>query len=164
MYSTNPTDDMTRILYWLLLLPFCAAAQKMPDAGLDKVRIVLADKIIVAELVRDEPSPRIRTNLFYYWYSANTIHASQGGFSGELLNGLYTEYYADRNLKQQGTFKNGLKDGLWKLWKEDGTLSGQSRWKNGVQQADQPVSFWQKINVLKKSTTAKSVAADTTKK
>jgi antitoxin component YwqK of YwqJK toxin-antitoxin module len=67
----------------------------------------------------------------YYWYSANQIKVTQGGFSGSLLNGAYSEYYLNRNLKEKGEFKNGLKTGLWSSWKEEGILKEQITWYSG---------------------------------
>jgi antitoxin component YwqK of YwqJK toxin-antitoxin module len=122
----------------------------MPYMGLNKVRITEADKTIVAEIGPVNSLPKAKPNLFYYWYSANLIHSTQGGFSGTLLNGQYNEYYLNKNLREQGTFKNGLKDGTWKTWNEDGTLDKAATWKNGVIVTGTPPSFWKKLNIFKK--------------
>ncbi len=141
-----------RIILFLFTFFISASlcAQQMPDYGLNRVRIIQADKIILAEIKPLKSSPDIKSNLFYYWYDANQIHSSQGGFSGKLLNGQYAEFYLNKNLKQQGVFKKGLKDGVWKSWNEDGTLSAQSTWKNGAIVTVSTVSFWDKLNVFKR--------------
>ncbi len=143
---------MKKILFLLfLLLSISAAAQKMPDSGFDKVRIAENDKTILAEIIPVNKNPKANPTLYYYWYSANVIHLTQGGFSGKLLNGSYDEFYANNNLKQQGNFKKGLKDGVWKSWDENGTLTQVSTWKNGILLTKPTVSFWKKLNMFKKT-------------
>jgi len=142
---------MKRLLLPILLLfSGIVTAQKTPDYGLYRIRIVDTNKIIQAEIQPVTSKVHPERQLFYYWYNANTIHFSQGGFSGNLLNGTYTEYYLKLNLQKQGNFKNGLKDGKWKSWNEDGTLREISQWKNGSRLADTAVSFWSRFNLLKK--------------
>ncbi|WP_259071779.1 toxin-antitoxin system YwqK family antitoxin [Mucilaginibacter sp. X4EP1] len=135
-------------------------AQEMPEMGI-KVRIPQSDKTIVAEINEVSAVPSPKANLVYYWYYANGIHSTQGGFSGKLLDGQYSEFYLSKNLKEQGFFKKGLKQGPWKSWNEDGTLKEQTKWKNGVLVADKVVPFWKRINILKKN---KITPADTIKK
>jgi antitoxin component YwqK of YwqJK toxin-antitoxin module len=154
---------MKRIITILLfLLSGSVYAQKYPDLGLDKVRIVEPDKVIVAEINPVSKEQSAKSDRFYYWYSSNKIHFSQGGYSGKLLNGLYSEFYPNKNLKEQGTFKNGLKDGAWKSWNEDGTLNQISKWRKGAIVHIDTTAFWKKVNVFKKK--AKHSAKDTIKK
>lgn len=138
-----------------------ALAQRMPEEGPNKVRIILAEKSIVAELNPVSFSPRAKVGLFYYWYAANSIHQTQGGYSGTLLNGLYTEYFANKSLKEQGSFVKGLKHGIWKAWDEDGKLISETNWKNGVQVPLRKVPIWQRLNFLVKRDT---LVTDTSKK
>jgi hypothetical protein len=148
------------IIALLLLVPLLASAQKMPDMGLNKFRINEPDKTIVAETNEVSSAPTPKPGLFYFWYSANMIHSTQGGFSGTLLNGMYTEYYLNKNLKEQGIFKKGLKDGAWKSWKEDGTLSETVTWKKGIVVVKSPVKkkFWHKLHFFKRKPKADSLA------
>jgi hypothetical protein len=95
--------------------------------------------------------PIVKTGLVYYWYSANQVHFTQGGYSGQLLNGVYTEYYQNKNLKQQGMFNRGLKDGVWKMWNKDGTLKEVVNWQEGIIGNGRKPSFWQRIDVFKKN-------------
>ena len=154
---------MKRIITILLfLISGSVYAQKLPDYGLDKVRIIAPDKIIKAEIIPVNSAPGVKPDRIYYWYNDNRIHSSQGGYSGKLLNGLYEAYYLNHNLKEQGTFKKGLKNGVWKSWNEDGTLSQTGNWKNGALIPEGTLSFWNKINILKRK--AKSIPADSTDK
>ena len=138
------------ITIFLFLFSCAAYGQKISAYGMDKVRIIAGEKIIVAEIIPVSSEPRIKTACFYYWYSGNAIHSSQGGYSGRLLNGRYNEYYLNNNLKEQGNFNKGLKDGLWKSWNESGALSQVSNWKNGAILPDSTRSFWYKLNIFKR--------------
>jgi antitoxin component YwqK of YwqJK toxin-antitoxin module len=121
---------------WLVLMLLwssgSAMAQKIPSDGFDKIRIADGDKVIQADLKAVQSDPDVETNKFYYWASGNSIHATQGGFSGRLLNGKYAEYYPNKNLKQQGLFKKGLKEGIWKLWSDNGQLMEWYTWDSGI--------------------------------
>ncbi|MBB2144011.1 hypothetical protein GM921_00810 [Pedobacter sp. LMG 31464] len=81
---------------------------------------------------KEQQSKLIDNKAHYYWYSNNQLHATQGGFSGKLLDGPYTAIYLNGNLKEQGLFKNGLKQGIWKVWNEDGILLSQKTYQNGL--------------------------------
>jgi antitoxin component YwqK of YwqJK toxin-antitoxin module len=154
---------MKKILTILLFFTtYSLFAQKYPEIGLYKVHIALPDKTIVAEIEPVSSKDNIKTDRFYYWYSSNEIHFTQGGYSGKLLNGMYNEFFLNKNLKQQGTFKKGLKDGTWKSWNEDGSLNEISKWKNGRIVHIDSTSFWKKVNVFKKKT--KHPIVDTTTK
>jgi antitoxin component YwqK of YwqJK toxin-antitoxin module len=154
---------MKKVLVLLcFMISASAFAQKLPYTGLNRVRIVEADQTILAEINEGSSNPSVKPDLFYYWYSANAIHATQGGYSGKLLNGPYTEFYLNKNLKEQGSFKKGLKDGIWKSWKEDGTLSHTFTWKNGRMVVKTQKPFWKKLNIFKRK--AQRPAADSLSK
>jgi antitoxin component YwqK of YwqJK toxin-antitoxin module len=138
------------ILILFFLFSIAACAQKLPDYGMNKVRIAETDKTILAEIYPLTANASIKPNLFYYWYGANLIHATEGGYSGRLLNGQYTEYYLNKNLKEQGTFKNGLKNGIWNSWNDDGTLQIVHTWHNGVMVTGKQASFWKKLYLFKR--------------
>ncbi|WP_199119345.1 toxin-antitoxin system YwqK family antitoxin [Pedobacter sp. ASV28] len=67
----------------------------------------------------------------YYWFSNREIKVTQGGFSGRLLHGTYSDYYLNNNLKEQGEFKMGLKEGEWNSWNEQGILLARIRYRRG---------------------------------
>lgn len=121
---------MKKILF-IILIPLSGFAQKLPDFGIIKIRIPGEDKTILAEVYPVSKNVSPKNDKTYYWYGSNMIHTTQGGYNGKLLNGLYTEYYLNKNLKEQGLFKKGLKDGTWKTWNENGVLLQTSTWENG---------------------------------
>lgn len=136
---------------FFFLISLAASSQKLPDYGLNKVRITDTGKTILAEIAPVSSHLKANTKVLYYWYSADAIHATQGGYSGKLLNGLYNEYYyPDKNLKEQGTFKNGLKEGIWKTWNTNGTLHSITKWKHGVEKSDKHVPLLKGFNPFKR--------------
>ena len=139
---------------YIILLLICftgrwAVAQQLPDYGINRVRINQPDKEIVAGIETTPSGRSARPGLCYYWYSANSIHSTQGGFSGQLLNGNYTEYYADKSLKEQGGFKNGLKDGIWKSWNREGNLLAEIRWKRGAEVPLHQPPLWKRVHLFR---------------
>ncbi|MBB2145792.1 hypothetical protein GM921_09860 [Pedobacter sp. LMG 31464] len=68
----------------------------------------------------------------YYWFSSNELKITQGGFSGKLLHGSYTDFYLNKNLKEQGEFRMGLKNGIWNRWTEVGVLVAKVCYKDGL--------------------------------
>jgi hypothetical protein len=120
-------------LILLLLLPMAAMSQKMPDIVTNRIRINEPDQSIVFEINLSSDDVSTDLDKHYYWYSGNTVHTTQGGFSGKLLHGQYAAYYLNKNLKEQGRFKNGLKDGPWKEWNENGSLKSELPWSKGVE-------------------------------
>jgi antitoxin component YwqK of YwqJK toxin-antitoxin module len=68
---------------------------------------------------------------FYYWFYNNSLHVTQGDYSGKLLHGQFQSYYKNDNLKEKGNFHYGLKDGLWQNWYPNGKYSSLSHWEKG---------------------------------
>jgi hypothetical protein len=123
---------------YALIIVFCSASltvcgQKLPAYGINRVRIADTSKMTVAEIIPVERSIRAAAADTYYWYGANQIQHTQGGYSGKLLNGLYTEFYLNKNLKEEGRYQEGLKSGTWKEWRADGSLIRSTGWKAGNQ-------------------------------
>lgn len=142
------------ILIVLSFLFIKAHGQQMPDYVLDKIRITEPEQTIVAELLPVSSNIAANANLHYYWYSANAIHETQGGYSGHLLNGLYSVFYLNKNLKEQGHFRKGLKNGIWRNWKEDGSLATTTTWKRGLEITEKRPSFCKRLPLLHKKAKA----------
>jgi antitoxin component YwqK of YwqJK toxin-antitoxin module len=114
-----------------LFITISSFGQKLPEVGTN-VRINEADKTIVAEIRPVNSTPSMDPSNTYYWYGSGLIRHTQGGYSGRLLNGTYSEYYLNKNLKEQGAFTKGLKTGTWKTWTENGVLKQLYTYQFGV--------------------------------
>ncbi len=109
----------------------------IPDLKKQEFTISSADSVIVFEVVsKKDPNIKVQNDRKYYWYYANAILITNGGYDGKLLNGNYTSFFINKNLKEKGKFKDGLKIGEWKIWYENGNLKEVSFWKNGLKNGD----------------------------
>lgn len=89
-------------------------------------------KIVFQVIPADQAVGEIDLDKKYTWYSSNQIRITQGGFSGKLLHGGYSDYYLNKNLREQGLYYKGLKTGLWKNWLENGILESTVTYAAGV--------------------------------
>lgn len=98
--------------------------------------IVNQDDCTIVAYVKPVRGLPVETDKLYYWFSANKIKSTQGGYSGKLLNGDYRSSYPNKNLKELGYFYKGLKTGIWKSWSQSGKLNEDYTWnfgrKNGI--------------------------------
>lgn len=120
------------------------------DDTRDQIHIVDSTQEIQIDVLPYKAEPKIKNDRYYYWYMRNIIHSTQGGYSGQLLNGHYLAFYPDKNLKEEGDFKTGLKDGVWKTWNRKGDLTSVTNWDEGVQVPDGQQPVWKRIPFLKK--------------
>lgn len=130
---------MKTIKYILLSIAFFSVSSVLAQKGdyfnyLDYAHTINKDDYKITFKVTDKSinDANIDAKKEYFWYSANKIMKTQGGFSGKLLNGDYNEFYLTKNLKEQGTFKLGLKNGLWNKWSTSGKLLYQANYKDGL--------------------------------
>lgn len=118
----------------LMLISFSLSLQaQKPYRDFDRRRVfVKTEETIVEAEVYDgaeekTPSP----DKIYYWFDHNMIMSSKGGYTGELLHGVFEVQYRNYQLKEQGKFKFGLKDGAWRQWNQMGALKEYVNYKNG---------------------------------
>lgn len=116
----------------------------------NQVHIVDSTQEITADILPYKSEPKIKNDRYYFWYLNNIIHSTQGGYSGQLLNGHYLAFYPDKNLKEEGDFKKGLKDGEWKAWNPKGDLTSVANWNEGLLVPDNEQPFWKKTPFFKK--------------
>jgi hypothetical protein len=117
-----------RFLYitFLALLAFCppASAQRIRNYfDADSYNHTLSFEGYKAVFRLQSPQKNQQTvemGVKYAWFSGNRINWTQGGYSGKLLDGPYTEFYESKALKTQGYFDMGLRSGEWKSWNEKG--------------------------------------------
>lgn len=67
----------------------------------------------------------------YHWYKTQEIIKTQGGYSGQLLDGEFVAYYSNKQLKEKGKFNKGLKAGKWIKWNSDGSILSMELWWRG---------------------------------
>lgn len=120
------------------------------DDTRNQIHIVDSTQEIQIDMLPYKAEPKMKNDRYYYWYLHNIIHSTQGGYSGQLINGHYIAFYPDHNLKEEGDFKTGLKNGEWKTWNSKGGLTSVTNWDEGVQVPDGQQPFWKKVPFLKK--------------
>ncbi len=76
----------------------------------------MGDSLVTLRITSAKPGPKLDNT--YYWFQYNQIQATQGAYSGHLLDGGYTIYAPDGKLMTSGQFKSGVKVGLWKYYDE----------------------------------------------
>lgn len=114
-----------------------------------QIHITDSTQEITADIEPVKNDPKIKNDRYYYWYFNKIIHSTQGGFTGQLLNGHYIAFYPDKNLKEEGNFKAGLKDGVWKTWNRKGDLASVNTWDEGIEVPNDQ-SIWKKIPFMNK--------------
>jgi antitoxin component YwqK of YwqJK toxin-antitoxin module len=130
--------------YIVILLILLAAQAKAQNLKMDfeaehyKHTITFADHQLVFQLQPLKETLKFTDpEKIYYWYSNNQIKTTRGGYSGKLLHGFYTDFYANNSLKEQGRFKMGLKVGEWKAWSGEGLLV-VTTYKHGMLKQQKP--------------------------
>ncbi|MCD4793707.1 MAG: hypothetical protein K8R54_10760 [Bacteroidales bacterium] len=52
----------------------------------------------------------------------------------EIIDGKYSEYYDNGNIKAEGYFKHRLKDGIWTYWTKEGKIEKTIKYIDGIKQ------------------------------
>ncbi len=77
-----------------------------------------------------------QNDVSYCWFKNNSIHITQGGYDGYLIDGEYVVFYPNSDLKAKGEYRKGLKNGVWKSWYSNGALKEVCNWKKGKRDGD----------------------------
>lgn len=94
----------------------------------------------VGAMISTRKKTRPKPSKTYFWYDNVTVKATQGGYSGYLLHGPYSEYYYPGGvLLAQGRFSKGRMDGSWLYWDANGFLTERARWKKGALDGDRKI-------------------------
>lgn len=129
MYNELKTGGLVAFM----LLTACMPEIREMDYFLcQPVTINEGSVLIRASVLEEEKTIRPDNSKTYYWFRSGHIRTTQGGIGGKVLNGSYTAFYKDKNIKEKGEFSMGLKDGEWKSWYPDGTLQTVYNWKDGL--------------------------------
>ena len=123
------------ILQCSMLYALAGYAQKEIEIPVNhRVVINFQDHIVYADTLASERKFKPKSGKYYFWYNANDIKRTRGGYDGKLLHGSYTEFFPDKNLRQKGLFRYGLKKGVWKTWYHSGEIQSVVRWRKGRMQ------------------------------
>ena len=124
--------ELSLIITGLFQLFFSHILNAQESTYIRKININRGDTIINAELLNNLKSPKLKSECLYYWYSSSGIHINQGGYSGILLHGQYTEYDKYNNLILKGVLKYGTKSGTWSSWYSNGNIKEINRYEKGL--------------------------------
>lgn len=114
-----------------LLISELSYPQRIEYPVNDLVVINYVDSVVYATILIHEKKVNPKLDRYYFWYKANDVKRTRGGFYGKLLHGPYRQFYPDKDLQKSGEFKHGLKKGIWKTWYKGGELESVIRWRNG---------------------------------
>lgn len=120
-----------KIVFIFFLIP-CIAIAQLKEKNCYTVYINYPDHSIRATVFSKDKKLNVNRSLTYYWYSSNKILETTGGYDGKILNGTYTAFYLNGNLKEKGVFKKGIKNRTWIAWYENGKIKEVVRWRNGL--------------------------------
>lgn len=74
---------------------------------------------------------RTESQKWYYWYGQDTVLATEGSYTGRVLDGEYKVLYPHGNLRESGDFRMGLRNGEWRTWFPGGALQSIGHWSAG---------------------------------
>lgn len=116
------------IIFLFFLLEFSILGQNLNAKRYVKTDSFKCEFFVSNNLIRNF---NIHDSLTYYWCKAQKLFATQGGFSGQLVNGKFNKFYHTGQLAEQGSFKMGLRHGEWKLWHPNGFLKETCKYRYG---------------------------------
>lgn len=96
------------------------------------MRVCLPDRTVEAYALNKRVSSGFDPNKEYHWCRGQRVFVTQGGADGDLLDGTYTEFHTNGQLRTKGVLSKGVKTGVWHEWDEHGRLLVLSHWKNGT--------------------------------
>ena len=111
------------ILCFQLLHTAEGFAQKIPDISNFRSIRNNGEFFQFHVLDRDKKEPKkFDKEKRYFWYKSQEVMSTQGGAGGQLLHGVYEQFYSNKQLAARGSFSRGLKHGKWTYWYENGAL------------------------------------------
>lgn len=125
-----------RKLLLLVLITLCCNVYAQKHDMDSQTRLVIVnqdDKDIHCRVLIDKAELQVDLKAEYYWYQNQQIRKNRGGYSGDLLHGMYKCYDSEERLVEEGMYVYGRKEGIWKVWDDNGELIKTSSWKNGLQ-------------------------------
>lgn len=112
---------------FLVLAPLLMLSFQEP-----RLKKKISDKEFRYEFFVTDKAPEVKEGRTYFWFKAGSIHQSEYGISGELLDDVFEKFYLSNQLAEQGEFRKGLRVGVWKTWHSNGTMKSYEYWDNGL--------------------------------
>lgn len=81
--------------------------------------------------VRPDKPLKTVSQKWYFWYGRDTVLATEGNYTGRVLDGEYKVFYPQGDLRESGDFWMGLKTGEWRTWFPGGALQSIEHWSAG---------------------------------
>ncbi len=120
------------LVLFLIQFPCVFHAQSLDPNYALKRAVYDGDRYVQFHILDpDSRTGKLSPDKFYTWTKSQKIQTTQGGASGDLLNGKYSSFYKNNQLEEQGNYIRGLKDGTWTHWNEDGRIVAICKFKKG---------------------------------
>ncbi len=125
------------ILFVISALSLKAQKQEIPVYR--EVIVVTKEQTLKFQIKVLKQTISAKSDLTYFWYSADKVHSSEGSYDGYLLDGYYRVFGLSGQLISQGSFEKGIKTGEWRTWYDSGVLKELAQYKDGKLHGEQKV-------------------------
>jgi hypothetical protein len=123
------------LLVYALLVGLCTSVAFETHGQTAKRRVVRfasEDRTVQAQVLNEPGHIVALSDRDYFWCIGQRLMITQGGYSGDLLDGAYVAYHPNGQLMTKGCLSNGLRTGTWLEWNEQGRLLQSTNWKGGL--------------------------------
>jgi len=153
------------ILVGVFMFLVCIVQAQIFKVPKEKAVEIKLDKLVYKfHVLIKKKEINLDNGTYYHWFKDGKIQKNQGGYSGQLLEGVYKVYSRHGALLERGRYSRGVKDGEWKKWDKSGKLLEESHWKKGLKHGlfsnystGEKVSRKYKNGKLKKKRTLKNL-------
>lgn len=114
--------------YLVLFFAFICSAIHSPAQA---IRLG-TDSGYVSAQVTDAPLKRMRADREYHWVRSQNMMVTRGGVGGAVLDGSFSAFHPNGQLREQGEFRRGLKHGEWRTWDRTGRSMVSAQWHKGL--------------------------------
>lgn len=125
--------DVGTVLVSMFIPLFLCAQSNLPDFNHgNQLTVLQGDTIYMIRVGQPKKGFEPVTDMTYTWFDKGRLGRSQGGYSGQLLDGRLVVKKKSGQLIRQGDYKMGLKIGTWLEWHDNGVVRSSIEWKNGI--------------------------------
>lgn len=120
----------------LIVFSFLAEAQTFELPKEKAVDIKVGGLIYKFHVLIEKTDVELDNSIYYHWFKDGKINKNQGGYSGQLLEGIFSVYSLSGKLLERGQYLSGIKEGEWRKWDVSGQLLQSSHWRNGLKHGE----------------------------